>query len=103
MVIAASAFGVEPAALGQRFEQRGLATAILADEERDPRPQRQVNALRERPDREREGCRVDAFGNRLNLLKEGCGSARDRAPSPGTHAVNYGTTAGPATAFTFQA
>lgn len=85
MLIAVPAFGVEPAALGQRFEQRGLATAILADEERDSRPQRQVDPIRERRDREWEGCVVDAFGNSLNLLEEGCGGARNRAPSPGIH------------------
>src|ERR1043166_241039 len=54
MMVAIAAFGIEAAALRDRFEERRLAAPVLADEERYAAAKLDVDALRERFEIERE-------------------------------------------------
>ena len=53
MMITVAALGIEPAALRDRFQERGLATTVFTDEERDLAPKRYVDPIREGADIER--------------------------------------------------
>src|SRR5207247_3684568 len=59
MMIAVAAFGIEPAALGERFKERGFAGTVLADEQGDLAAKCQVDPMTERRDRERVSRWVD--------------------------------------------
>src|SRR4051794_23389795 len=62
MMIAVAAFGIEAAAFRDCFEQRRLAAAVLADEERHPTAEFYIDALGERPEVEGKARRVPFLG-----------------------------------------
>jgi hypothetical protein len=70
MVIAASAFGIEAAALGDCLEERRLAAAVLTDEERDGVVEIEVDAAGEGRNREWIGFGIDLLRQCSNVLKE---------------------------------
>jgi hypothetical protein len=71
VMITVTAFGIEPAALGERFEQRGFAGAVLTDEKGDLAAKCQVDPMSERRDGERVSRRVDFFRQALDSVEKG--------------------------------
>ena len=71
VMIAVPALGIEPAALRDRFEQRGLAAAVFADEERDLAAKRQIDPVR-------EGADVERIAGRIDLLRQARDSVEER-------------------------
>src|ERR1700730_14240274 len=69
-MIAVAALGIEPAALGERFEQRGFAATVFTDEEGDLAAERQIDPVRESKDVERIRARVELLWQARDSVEE---------------------------------
>src|SRR5688572_25610848 len=86
-MIPAAALGIEPAAVGEGFEQRGLAAPVFADEKGDLAAKRQFDPVRERADVEGIGGWVDFLWQARNSVEErrACGPCRRSYPPSRCH------------------
>jgi hypothetical protein len=92
VMIAVSALGIESAALRNRFKQRGLAAAVLTNEERDPASKSEVDSMQEGADIERVFRLIDLFWQaRDSLKKRGARSSPRKPPPFCCHRMNYAT------------
>src|SRR5262249_49325794 len=87
MMIAIAGFGIQPAALSDRFQRCGLAATVFTDEEGDLAAKCQVDPASERADIERISRRVDLLGQALDATEKGsaCGGPWDDRAFPGLH------------------